>query len=177
MRQLNVCRGHIGVRACAAIIAAAATLSACADLRRAVQGADFAVNPESPVAPAAVAASQSNPHYPRMDKIPPVPTDIRPASAYKAAVIDEIKARRWIKQLDASLAAPPPDTDRFVQSADAALNKDKIEPPAEDQAARTEAFAAAARAAARPADPHSVKTAPPPTSPAASAPKPASPQP
>ena len=86
------------MRACAAIIVAAAMLSACADLRRAVQGADFAVNPESPVAPAAVAASQSNPPTPRMDKIPPVPTDIRPASAYKAAVIDEIKARRWIKR-------------------------------------------------------------------------------
>lgn len=165
------------MRACAAIVAAAAMLSGCADLRRAVQGADFAVNPESPVAPAAVAASQSNPHYPRMDKIPPVPTDIRPASEYKAAVVDEIKARRWIKQLDASLAAPPPDTDRFVKSGDAALNKGKIEPPADDQAAKTEAFAAAARATLQPAAPHPSKTAPPQASPAANAPKPASPQP
>lgn len=177
MRQLNDGGGLRPARLGVAL-AAVLSLGACADLTRVVQGSDYAVNPESPVAPAVVAASNANPPYPRLDKVPPVPTDIRPAAAYKDAVIQEIEARRAMKRLAAALETPPPDTGAFVASANAVLNAGKIEPVAADQAAQSEAFAEAARKAATPPSDHpSSKSAPAPVSPVQSAPKPTSQQP
>ena len=140
-------------RAKAALVLAPALalgLSGCVDVRRAL--APEGVNVESPVAPAALAASRAALRTPRFSEVPPVPQDVPPAPVFKARVAAEaVQGRR----LEGWVAEHPPytsDTDAFADRGRRQASKGG-DAPAEDRSAAAEAFAARVRAVAKPPPP------------------------
>lgn len=87
--------------------------------------------------------------YPQFSEIPPTPTDIRPVSAW-AAAIGGVKADR--DRLESAVAALPPvptDTEAFAANARTQVQAPAAAPAA-DAAADTQAFAQSLRARATP---------------------------
>ncbi|MEI9965717.1 MAG: hypothetical protein WDM92_14635 [Caulobacteraceae bacterium] len=111
------------------------------------------VDPNSPVARDVAYASKHPGPYPKFASIPPIPTDVRPAAAYRSQVTD-IEARQ--AQLDSQAAAlPPVDTDTEAYAAGArsraAVPAGEVPPP--NSAEQTEAYAASLRERATPPPP------------------------
>ncbi len=87
--------------------------------------------------------------YPKFADIPPVPTDVRPPEAWRAAVLD-LKGRK--AQLDADAAALPPpaqDTEAYAAETRPRLPSNVDAPPPETPQ-QTEAYARALRERATP---------------------------
>ena len=111
------------------------------------------VDSSSPVAGAVTAASSLSGGYPKFSEVPPVPTDVRPISAWRQAVIGawalkvstEAQAARIPFTLNNSLG--------WAAAERAKIPADQATPPAADNSAETEAYAAALRARATPPPP------------------------
>jgi hypothetical protein len=135
--------GGSGMRAAGAVlaIAAAATLSACAEVQ---QHSPFnlpPVNPSSPIAPYAEQVSRENFATPSFTQVPPKIVDVRPPAAYKTAVIDEVQQRRDIA---AWLAAHPQltnDTEGYAAKELARIPGQEKLPVTPQRDAEAEAFA------------------------------------
>lgn len=126
--------------------------SACVDVRRAL--APEGVNVESPVAPAALAASHAALRTPRFSEVPPAPQDVPPAPVFKARVAAEAAQRR---RVEGWVDGHPPlvdDTDTFVDRGHVLAARGG-EAPAADHSPEAEAFAARVRAVAKPPPPPS----------------------
>ena len=114
--------------------------------------ARLAVDPSSQVAKDALYAAKHPGPFPRFADIPKIPTDIPPASAWRAATAD--LQRRKAQVVAEASALPPPlaDTQPFADRS-RALAKAPIEPPPPDSDQQTQADAAALRERATPPPP------------------------
>ena len=137
----------------ASLIAAAAILAGCAEIRssahdlvEATHIAPLPVDPSSPVAADVAKAEQIQGPIPSFASVPPKPTDIRPAAAYKSQVVGVVADRRQLAQWE---AANPPLTENTDTFAQAQRNKLAGEAPvAADRQAESAAFAKKLREAA-----------------------------
>ena len=140
--------GFIGtITLAAAIAATAAAVAGCADIRAATNLQPLPVNPASPVAAEAIAASNTPAPIPPFTAIPPAPADVRPAAAYKTAVVAVVGERRtfvhWI-------AANPPiidNTDAYTAAQRERVSGQK--PVDAKRQAEADAFAARLRESAK----------------------------
>ncbi|HTI67405.1 MAG TPA: hypothetical protein VL460_07655 [Caulobacteraceae bacterium] len=137
------------------LVAAALTLGGCADLMRATHMSPDAVDATSPVAAQVRAAQHVATRTPRFRDVPPVPTGVRPAAAFKAAVAD---TNTLGDRLGAYVAANPfatpasqAETEAFAASQRARIPADQV--GATPDPAGTEEYAARLRAQAAPPPP------------------------
>ncbi len=131
----------------AAIVASAAALTGCADIRAATNLQPLPVNPSSPVAADAIAASNTPAPIPPFSAIPPKPTDVRSAAAYKTAVVSAVGDRRTFVRW---IAANPPiidNTDAYATAQRERVSGQK--PVSAGQQAEADAFAQKLRDAAK----------------------------
>lgn len=137
-----------------------ARVLACAALGCAVAGcvsfpheSSFAfgpVDPNSSVATAVAAASESPGRYPNLHKIPPNPTDVRPAADWKTAVVAELAVKQQVETQAAAIPFTLDNTQPFAAQAHARIAPDlAVQAPA-GAAAEAQAFAESARARATP---------------------------
>jgi len=129
----------------AALLAAAGLLAGCSDVTQALSLDPGGVNPDSPIAREAVAASRGAYPTPRLADIPAVPKGLPPASVIKASVIRMISERRTLNDVVFALPPAQTDTDQFLSRTRDALAARPLTPPPEDQPALTAAFAEQAR--------------------------------
>jgi hypothetical protein len=143
----NLTCGRLGLVAC---VGGALLLGGCANVPSEKLFGMGGVDPNSAVAAEVAAASQSPGPYPKLNKIPTTPTDVRPASAWKSAVVTEWTQK---KQLEAQAAAIPFTLNNTEQFA--AGDRSKISPQLAVQApadaeAQAQAFADTEHARATP---------------------------
>lgn len=110
------------------------------------------VDRSSPVAADVVAAQHAPGPYPNFAEIPPAPKDVRPVSAWRAAVYDEWGLK---KQTEAEAAAIPfvltvGDAEGWAAVERAKIPAAEMIPPASDASSQAEAFAQAGLARATP---------------------------
>jgi hypothetical protein len=111
------------------------------------------VDPNSPVAKDVIYASHHPGPYPKFTDIPSVPTDVRPAAEWRAAISD-IKAEG--RKLDAQVAALPPpltDTEAFAAASQSMSAAQPSEVPPADAQQQTESEARTLRERATPPPP------------------------
>lgn len=134
-------------RASAAMaIAAAAAVSGCADLKAVTDFRPLPVDPASPVAADVEKAQTISGPIPSFASIPPKPTDIRPAEAYKGQVVNVVGDRRGLAQWEAANPAINTDTEAFAASQRAKLAGETPVSPAQQK--ESEEFARKLREAA-----------------------------
>jgi hypothetical protein len=104
-----------------------------------------AVDPASPVADETRAAAQRPGVRPTFADIPAVPTDVRAAEGFKAAVTTEQAAGDAVRRMAASGLFTLSDTEAFAARARAAAKAPDFGAPTAADRADTEAFAKAAR--------------------------------
>lgn len=146
-------RAPSGLALGAAVLAGAA-LAGCGVSER-MTGASLApVDPSSPVAQDVIRVSRVPGPYPTFADIPKIPTDVRPASAWRSSVQDEQRERAV---LDAQVAALPPvtpgSTEQFAADARSRLAPPPADVPPADARQRAEAEAKALRERATPPPP------------------------
>jgi hypothetical protein len=141
----------------AALLAIAAGLavgaSACVLPSKVRNASNSPIDPNSPVARDVAYASKHPGPYPSFSDIPSLPDDLRPASAWRAAVMDTQRRRA---ELDAQVAAlPPPQTGTEAYAAQhrAKLAGESGDAAPPDAAQQTEAFAQSLRERATPPPP------------------------
>jgi hypothetical protein len=108
------------------------------------------VDMSSPVAKDVIAAAQHPGPYPKFTQIPNIPTDVRPAAAWRQAVTD---IQRRQEQLDLQVAALPPaptDTEAYAAQSRTQLGPPPAPPAPENARELTEAEARALRERATP---------------------------
>ncbi|MBV9508848.1 MAG: hypothetical protein JO303_01040 [Caulobacteraceae bacterium] len=107
-------------------------------------------DPNSSVAAEVNAASDAPGAYPDLHHIPPNPTDVRPVSAWKAAVDSELAVKQEVQANAAAIPFTLNGTQPFADQARSQIDRDlAVQAPA-DSAAQTQAFAETARARATP---------------------------
>jgi hypothetical protein len=114
-------------------------LSGCAEVDRALEPAE--VNPSSPIASYADRVASEPLTIPSFASVPAKPTDVRPATSYKAAVIKEVGDRR---SLDAWWRDHPQltdDTEAWAAEQRRRIPKEQADPVATSHDAESEAFA------------------------------------
>jgi hypothetical protein len=117
--------------------------------------AEGPINAASPAAPDIVAAERTPGPYPKFSQVPPVPKDVRPAAAWRAAVADALALKRRT-QLEAGaipFVLTGGDTEAWAAAERAKIPASEMAAPAADESQQAEAFAAAERARATPPPP------------------------
>jgi hypothetical protein len=99
------------------------------------------VNPSSPIAAYADQVSHETLPTPSFRDIPPKPTDVRPADAYKTAVMGEIGFRRDLAAWRATHPELTSDTEAWADLERHRIPKSVGTPVAETHDAEAEAFA------------------------------------
>jgi hypothetical protein len=110
------------------------------------------VAPNAPVARDVAAASRHPGPYPKFSEIPKLPRDVRPPSAWRAAVADVKRSQAKLESEIAALPPPQTDTAAFAAAAQARRPTD-AEPPGPNSAAETEDYARTLRERATPPPP------------------------
>ena len=131
-------------------LGAVLALGGCASTPNESAFAMGGVDQNSAVAAEVAAAEQAPGPYPKLNKIPTTPTDVRPASAWKTAVVAEWTQK---KQLEAEAAAIPftlNNTEQYAASTKGRISPElAVQAPADAQA-QAQAFADAEHARATP---------------------------
>ncbi len=137
----------------AVVVGLAAGVGGCA-LPGKVRGlTNLSVDPNSPVAKDVLYASRHPGPYPHFTDIPEVPTDVRPVSEWRTAVLD-LKQRKAV--LDTQVAALPPvrtDTEAYAATHRAKAGVQPSEIPPLDAAQLTQSYAQSLRERATPPPP------------------------
>jgi hypothetical protein len=109
----------------------------------------------SPVAADVAAAQRAPGPYPSFSHIPPVPTDVRPARAWRASVYDTWGLKRQTEAEAASIpfVLVPGEADGWAAAERSKIPDVEMIPPSADASEQAEAFAAAQRARATPPPP------------------------
>ncbi len=133
-----------------AILAGAAIGMAGCVLPKSLTGpSKLPVDATSPVAQEVIKASKTPGPYPTFAEIPPLPTDVRPPSAYAAAVADVREERQTLNAQAGALPPPPTDTESYA-SRGRSLTEGAGEPAPSDAQQQTEAYANSLRERATP---------------------------
>jgi hypothetical protein len=126
--------------ACAAVaLGLSLGLGGCGQIDRAIQPPP--VNPSSPIAGYAEDVSRRTFPTPTFDSVPPKPIDIRPAPAYKSAVVEQVNNRRALSDWQAAHQPPPSDTAAWAELQRGRIPKTQATPVSETHDAESEAFA------------------------------------
>lgn len=135
----------------AALLAGAAlTLTACASVAKFEPGTTAAIDPSSPAA-AAVAEATKNPGpWPTFADIPQIPTDLRDAATWRAAVDDQRGAGAQTLASTAEDTWSLTATEAFRERAQADIDAVRVHAPTDAEVAESEAYARALRARATP---------------------------
>jgi hypothetical protein len=132
---------------------AAASACGCVVLPANMRGASsLPVEPNSPVARDVKAAAEHPGPYPKFAQIPKVPRNVRPPSAWRAAVASVEHSRAKLESEVAALPPPQTDTAGFA-AATQARAPTSAEAPGPNSEAQTEAYAEALRERATPPPP------------------------
>ncbi len=113
----------------------------------------FSVGPvdsRSPVAADVAEAAKAPGPYPRFSAVPPVPKDVRPAAAWKSAVIDAWSLKRATEAEAARIPFLLANTEAWAKTEHARIPQSELTAVSADEAASSEAYAAAQRARATP---------------------------
>ncbi len=133
-----------------ALLGAALTLAGCATGPIISPFSPGPVDPRSAVAADVAEAARTPGSYPHFAAIPPVPNDVRPASAWRSAVRSELTEKQTV---EADAAATPftlSNSEAWAQAELARIPQGELKPVAPEGAAESEAYAAAQRARATP---------------------------
>ncbi len=149
MRRMALSVGLAGIALCG-----------CADFSRATRLIPAPVNPESPIAPAAIAASRENYAYPRFSQVPPRPKDLPTPAQLKTTVVGVAHERRDVIGWTGANPAMVGDTDSYAAKQKTELAPEMIQPVDPAHAGAMEAYAAKQREAAAPPPP--LRNGPPP---------------
>jgi len=129
-------------------------VSGCADLARVTSLTPDAVDPNSPVAQQVRTATETKYPRPRFRDIPPAPTDVRSAAAWRGSVGETVQAgsalTAWVAANPATLVVG--DTETFAEGQRASIPASERGAKPSDPAG-TEDFAARLRALAAPPSP------------------------
>jgi len=133
-----------------ALLVAVAAAGACACASNPL--AFGKIDQTSPVAADVAAAQRAPGPYPSFSRIPPVPKDVRPVSAWRASVYDTWGLKR---QTEVEAAAIPfvlteGDAEGWAAAERAKIPAAEMIAPAADASGQAEAFAAEQRARATP---------------------------
>jgi hypothetical protein len=133
-----------------AALAFAGVAGGCSQIPNDKMFAFGGVDPNSKVAADVEAAEHTPGPYPKISKIPPMPTDLRTTAAWKAAVDSEQAAKRQLETTAAAIPFTLNNTEGYAASTQARINPAlAIQAPADAQA-QAEAYAAAQAARATP---------------------------
>jgi len=135
------------------MLASALVLSGCVDLPKANPFAETTMTASPAIVAEVNQAEQSPGAYPRLSAIPPVPTDVRPASAWKSAVVSEWALKRNAEATAAQIPFTLSDTEGWAKAKQAQIPADQTTPPPADAKAETEAYAQSLRGRATPPPP------------------------
>ncbi len=129
--------------------------SACAEAGKLNPLALGRIEPSSPVAADIETARRTPGPYPSFSRIPPAPTDVRPARAWRAAAYDAWGLKR---RTEAEAAAIPfvltvGEAEAWAEVERAKIPAAEMAAPTADASDQSEAFAAAERARATPPPP------------------------
>ena len=134
----------------AALFGAAASLLGC-EVPSQLAGLHApAADRNSPIYKDVIYASEHPGPYPQFSQIPQIPTDVRPVSAWAAAVTDIHQEK---VRLDTSIAALPPpvtDTESFAATARGEAKAPAVEAPPADASDQTQSYAQSLRQRATP---------------------------
>ena len=133
-----------------ALFGAAASLVACSLPSQVAGLHSAAVDPASPVYKDVMYATQHPGPYPKFSDIPPIPTDVRPASQFAVAVAGVREDKASLDQGVAALPPAPNDTEAFAANARSAAQGPSVEAPSADTSDQTKAYAQSLRARATP---------------------------
>lgn len=143
-----------GIVAGAAAIAAIAALAGCAqlqtvaqDMHEAARMEPMGVDPSSPVAADVARAEAVRGPLPSFASVPPRPTDVRAAGAYKKEVLGVVADRRALSRWEAANPPAVNDTEAWAEAQRQRLAKER--PVAPEKQAESEAFAKKLREAAQ----------------------------
>lgn len=129
---------------------AAMSLAACVSVDVFEPGANAAIDPSSPAA-AAVAAAVADPGArPTFASIPEMPTDVRPASAWRQAVEDQEADRLFTQRNGAEDSWSLAGTEAFAADLRARVAEIDVHAPTDAEMAESDAYARALRARATP---------------------------
>lgn len=128
-------------------------LAGCADLALASRLTPKGVDPASPVARQVRAAAARDYAFPSFRDVPARPRDVRPAGAWRAAVVDMIGERRALKGWTAENPALTGDTEGFAAAGRAVIPPEVLRPLDATVADPTEAFVERTRQRAAPPPP------------------------
>jgi hypothetical protein len=140
--------------AAAAALLGAGALSACSTPSVGSAQAPASLGPNSPVAQDVARAARHPGPYPRFADIPAIPTDVRPASSWRAAVKDvQLRQATLQGQVQALPPLEPETTEAYAAATRGRLGQPPGQVPPEDARAQTEAEAQALRERATPPPP------------------------
>jgi hypothetical protein len=135
--------------------AAALAVAGCADLARVTSLSPQPVDANSPVAAQVRAASREPGKTPRFRDVPPLPTGVRPATAFKSAVAETNGAggalTSWVAANPSTLPQDQAETEAFAAGQRARIPADQR--GATPDPAGSEEYAARLRALATPPPP------------------------
>ena len=113
-----------------ALFGAAASLAGCSLPSQVAGFRSPSVDPASPVYHDVMYATRHPGPYPKFSDIPPIPTDVRPVSAWAQAMASIEQDKVQIDSAVASLPPAPTDTEAFAANA-----RSQAQPPAVADAA------------------------------------------
>jgi hypothetical protein len=130
----------------------AATLAAggCMSLPKASPLATSPIDPNSPVAADVRAAERAPGPYPRLSALPTMPTDLRPAPAWRQAVLSEWSLKAQTEREAAAVPFTLRNSEAWATQTRARVSPGEAHGAPADAADQAEAFAASGRARATP---------------------------
>lgn len=108
------------------------------------------IDPHSAVAADVRAAERAPGAYPRLSALPATPTDIRPVSAWRQAVLTELAQKAQTEREAAAIPFTLKGSDAWAAQTRARVSPGEAHGAPADAADQAEAFAAAQRARATP---------------------------
>ncbi len=144
-------------RATSRILSAAAAIAAtsvagCIDLQKNNYFLPGGVDQSSPVAGQIAEAQRAPGPIPKFSDIPPAPTDVRPLSAWRAAVSETLAEKRTVDADNSTYPYTLANTEAFAQAARASIPAEEAAAPS-DATPAAEAYANARRSRANPPPP------------------------
>jgi hypothetical protein len=141
---------HIRRLGVVAALALAGMAAGCARIPNEKMWDFGGVDPNSKVAADVEAAEHAPGPYPKINKIPTMPTDLRSTAAWKTAVVSEQTAKHELETTAAAIPFTLNNTEGYATSTQARINPALSGQAPADAQAQAEAYAAAQAARATP---------------------------
>ncbi len=131
------------------LLSAAAGVGGCTNLAKENYFLPGGVDQTSAVAGQVAAAQQAPGPFPRFSQIPPAPTDVRPLTAWRAAIGETLAEKRSVDANNSTYPYTLSNTQAFAEASRARIPPAEATPPAVDATQAAEAYAASQRERAK----------------------------